>query len=207
MACSTGDSTAVAHGNERPRVFFISPHGEPFRAEDDKGPSALEKWFTQADANKDMQLTSVEFLADADRYLHRIDADRDGMIVSSEVTNFLDENAPEVTRSYGPLEDIYGHREALARETMAVSPQLKRRERTALLNRPHGSQAFGLLNEIEPTMSADTDLNRRVTPAEFAAAAQRRFEKLDTNSDGYFELKEAPSPAWVWRQPAKRDGN
>jgi hypothetical protein len=55
---------------------------------------------------------------------------------------------------------------------------------------------FGLLAEPEPVRAADTDLDGRVTKAEFLAAADRRFKVLDKRHDGRLTLDELPMTAW-----------
>jgi hypothetical protein len=55
---------------------------------------------------------------------------------------------------------------------------------------------FGLLAEPEPVRAADTDLDGRVTKAEFLAAADRRFKTLDKRHDGRLTLDELPMTAW-----------
>jgi hypothetical protein len=55
---------------------------------------------------------------------------------------------------------------------------------------------FGLLAEAEPVRAADTDLDGRVTKAEFLAAADRRFKALDKRKDGKLTLDELPMTAW-----------
>lgn len=55
---------------------------------------------------------------------------------------------------------------------------------------------YGLLAEAEPVRAADTDLDGRVTKAEFLAAADRRFKALDKRHDGKLTLDELPMTAW-----------
>jgi hypothetical protein len=55
---------------------------------------------------------------------------------------------------------------------------------------------YGLLAEPEPVRAADTDLDGRVTKAEFLAAADRRFKALDKRKDGQLTLDELPMTAW-----------
>jgi hypothetical protein len=55
---------------------------------------------------------------------------------------------------------------------------------------------FGLLAEVEPVRAADTNLDGRVTKAEFLAAADRRFKALDKRHDGRLTLDELPMTAW-----------
>lgn len=53
-----------------------------------------------------------------------------------------------------------------------------------------GAQRFGLLGDIEPLMSCDNDLSRRVTLEEFTACATERFHILDSDHDGVFARAE-----------------
>jgi hypothetical protein len=55
--------------------------------------------------------------------------------------------------------------------------------------------AFGLLAEAEPVRAADTNLDGRVSKAEFLAAADRRFKTLDKRGDGKLTLDELPQTA------------
>jgi hypothetical protein len=55
--------------------------------------------------------------------------------------------------------------------------------------------AYGLLAEPEPVRAADTNLDGRVTKAEFLAAADRRFKRLDKRGDGKLTLDELPFTA------------
>jgi hypothetical protein len=54
-------------------------------------------------------------------------------------------------------------------------------------------------------MSCDLDLSRRVTLVEFEACAGRRFDVLDTNHDGFFEIAESEraSAFAQGRQPSR----
>ena len=40
--------------------------------------------------------------------------------------------------------------------------------------------------EVEPVMSCDRDFSRRIDASEFQTCAERRFQALDINHDGYF---------------------
>ena len=57
-----------------------------------------------------------------------------------------------------------------------------------------GAAAYALLNDAEPVKSADTNLDGRITRAEFLAAADRRFKRLDRNGDGKVTMAELPRP-------------
>jgi hypothetical protein len=55
-----------------------------------------------------------------------------------------------------------------------------------------GAAVYGLLNEPEPVTATDTKLDGRITLAEFLAAADRRFDRLDTKQLGYLTLDDLP---------------
>jgi hypothetical protein len=48
-----------------------------------------------------------------------------------------------------------------------------------------GGATVALLSEPEPVSGADTDLNSRITQAEWLAAADRRFDLLDAHHQGF----------------------
>ena len=58
-----------------------------------------------------------------------------------------------------------------------------------------GAAAYGLLAEPEPVTAADTDLDSRITKAEFLEAAERRFKLLDKRKDGKLTPDELPMTA------------
>ena len=55
-----------------------------------------------------------------------------------------------------------------------------------------GAAPYTLLIEAEPLTAADTNLDGRVSKAEFMAAADRRFAILDKRHDGKLTLDELP---------------
>ena len=198
-ACATkSDRPETAGSPPAMARLFISPMGEPFRRSAD-GKAPINVWFSQADKNGDKRLSKAEFLADADAFFDKLDADKDGKVVSPEVTAMQAKLAPEEIEAYGTLEDLVGVEESLRREQIAANDALTESERKGALARPYGAQAFGLMNIIEPVMSADIDVNRRVTREEFRETAEKRFDRLDLNLDGFFTLAEQPGPAWGLR--------
>jgi hypothetical protein len=72
----------------------------------------------------------------------------------------------------GPMSDL-GARRPQRKQLVAAAP-------------------FGLLAEAEPVRAADTNLDGRVTKAEFLEAADRRFKALDKRKDGQLTLDELP---------------
>ncbi|WP_293384500.1 EF-hand domain-containing protein [Phenylobacterium sp.] len=55
-----------------------------------------------------------------------------------------------------------------------------------------GTAKYNFFGETEPVRAADTNLNGRVTKAEFMAAAERRFKLLDKRHDGKLTMDELP---------------
>jgi hypothetical protein len=70
-----------------------------------------------------------------------------------------------------------------------------------------GAGRYSFINIPEPVISADADLNRGVSRAEFVAAAGRRFVMLDVNHDGRLTRDELPPlPVRQQGKPKKRKG-
>ncbi len=147
---------------------FLSPAGEPFRGED-----GLAAWFAGADADKDGALTLVEFRNDAMRFFKVLDANGDGQVDGPENSAYETKIAPEITRMDmgGPPE-----KRPMVRKTDKREPRV-------------GAARFSLINEAQPVRGADADLNQRVSSEEWAKAARRRFEILDTDQDGKLTLE------------------
>lgn len=172
--------------------LFIAPSGEPFRAaRSDAYPVA--PWFTRADADHDGKLSRSEFRRDFMTFFKILDINNDGVIDSKEITRYEEEIVPEVRVGFGSgpeFRQIVPGTGSLeggggGEETPSVSKR-------AMPDLPRGGGRYGLINAPEPVVSADTDLNRRVTPQEYAAAADRRFTLLDPNEVGYLTLATLP---------------
>lgn len=63
-----------------------------------------------------------------------------------------------------------------------------------------GAGMFGIINIPQPIAAMDANLDGRVTRSEMVAAANRRFDLLDSDSRGYLVLRELP------RTPAQSGG-
>jgi Ca2+-binding EF-hand superfamily protein len=171
-------------GPPRPRAqLFISPSGQPFRAPPDQ-PYPSAAWFAAADADHDGKLTRAEFRADADAWFKVLDADGDGVIGMPEVTRWEEELVPEIARM------------AMGGGGMGMRGGVGGpRGRNELNTRSQGAAAFSLINEPHPIRGADTDVDYKVTRAEWRAAADRRFAILDPDGDGVVlaaDLKRTP---------------
>ena len=190
-------------GGGRPHgpSLFVSPFGEPFRAAPGQ-PYPVARWFAQADENHDGKLTLAEFRDDATRYFHKLDLNGDGVIDDAEVTAYEHDVLPELLAAPqgqgggpGTAEGggggggggwgggrHGGHHHGGGQGSGQSSP------REGL----QGAAAYTLNRQSEPVTSADADFDGRITLAEFLAAADRHFDELDTQRDGYLTLAGLP---------------
>ena len=94
LVAAAASPAPPAPGSHRFARLFVSPMGEPFRA--DPGGNALQNWFNQADTNHDGVLTVEEMQADAERFFAVLDTNHDGEIDPDETTHYEVEIAPRV---------------------------------------------------------------------------------------------------------------
>ncbi len=137
---------------------FVSPSGEPFRPSA-AAPDPFEAWFAVADANHDGRIDRAEFRADAVQFFQRLDTNHDGVIDGFEVAAYEKAVAPEL---------------AIDGQGFSGDPSSK-------------SGAMGLLSDPEPVSGADSDLNSHISTAEWLAAADHRFDLLDSKHLGYLD--------------------
>lgn len=168
------------------RQVFISPAGEPFRA-DPGQPYPVALWFAGADADHDGALTREEFLADSLRFFDRLDADKSGVLDGFEVSAYERNIAPEIVQAsampqQGPPSGGGG--------PDGEGPRPRRDG--GLGNMLLGATPYALLAEPQPVMGADADFNRRITRDEATRAANARFKLLDKDGDGRLTLAELP---------------
>jgi hypothetical protein len=166
--------------------LFISPSGEPFRAEPG-GPRPLPAWFARADRNGDGGLDRAEFRADAEAFFTRLDADRDGVVDGFEVSAYETEVVPEILPDHLAL-----RRRPRAGDQTGEPIRLQTEARGGRGDfggiNLDGALPFGLLGEPHPIMAADADISRSVTRAEFTAITDERFTRLDTAGAGVLRL-------------------
>ena len=169
---------------------FISPMGEPFRAraaDDD----TLARWFNQADADRDGNLTVAEMQRDAARFFAVLDTDGDQEIEPDEVVHYEWEVAPDI-QVMARTRRQPGEAAAAPRPFKDDRAERKRRseqDAAALgINGLQGAARYGLLNMPQPVAAADADFNRGVTALEFQQAAWTRFQLLDSNRTGQLTL-------------------
>ena len=209
--------------------LFLSPMGEPFRSEDPAADN-VGTWFAQADADHDGALTLAEVQADAARFFATLDVNHDGEIDPEELARYENEIAPEVQvgmqmhergfgrgggggwgggggggghRGGGGRGGYGGHRGGGEGGAGAGGEREARPGPNGGFDEGlEGAGRYSFINIPEPVISADADLNRGVSRAEFVAAAGRRFTMLDTNHDG--RLTRAELPPLPVRHPGKQ---
>jgi hypothetical protein len=166
------------------RSLFISPGGEPFRAEPG-APYPVAVWFAAADADHDGALTREEFNADAVRFFDTIDGDHNGVVDGFEVSTYETQVAPEILQGFQGGGQSRGPRGQ-------GRPGGGRRGGGLMGGMLQGAAPYGLLAEPQPVMGSDGDFDRRVTRAEAAKAAKARFALLDADGDGRLRLADLP---------------
>ena len=199
--------------------LFISPCGEPYRGKPGD-PYPVGLWFKQADLDHNGEISKAEFRTDHQGFFEALDSDDNGYLDGPEVKFYETQVAPDVLGpgSVGLLDhperqgaklylaqivqtpegshagggSLHGGRSANSGpKGPADSLGSTRSTRRELV----GAAPYGLLAEAEPVRAADTNLDGRVSKAEFLAAADRRFKVLDKNQDGKLTLDELPMTA------------
>lgn len=180
-----------------PQQLFISPAGEPFRAEPGQ-PYPVALWFSRADANHDGALTREEFAADSMAFFDQIDTNKDKVVDGFETADYERDVAPEITgilprrerrNDGGPPPIAFPPSRV---EQMMGPPSFMHPRGTPTPVRRQGAAQYALLNEPQPVRGADSDLDQRVSRAEAEAAAGRRFALLDQDGDGRITLTDLP---------------
>lgn len=195
-------------GEEPPRrpQLFISPAGEPFRAPRGE-PYPVAAWFARADANRDGVIDRQEFLADALAFNARLDTDRDGFVDGFEVADYEKNVAPEIL---SPLDRGDESPRAvvtdIGRKPFIGLPKAVDRGVGYGRSR-NGAGLYGLINEVQPVMAQDSDLDRRIDVKEVGIAARDRFAILDRDRDGKLTLATLPKTPFqvVLEAPPRKD--
>lgn len=197
---------------------FISPMGEPFRA-NSANDDTLADWFAQADLNHDGVLTAAEMEADAERFFAKLDTNHDGQIDPDELAKYEYEVAPEI-QVMSRTKRAPGEPPPAVKPTDPDDPASYRDEkhdrewRRARREEEYASLGFGgglqgaarysLLNIPEPVAAADADFNRLISLEEFKAAAIARFQLLDKAHVGRISLAQLEAMPHVPDPKARR---
>ena len=150
--------------------LFVSPFGEPFRTS-----HGLADWFAGADGDHNGVLTLKEFTADGLRFLTVLDTDKDGRVDGFENTTYENEIAPEIL----PQSAVFRPGREDSDGAGPPAPRARGLE---------GASTFGLLDEPQPVRGADLNYDGKITAAEQAKAAERRFGFLDPEATGELVL-------------------
>ena len=191
---------AARDPDDWPNVF-ISPMGKPFRARMG-APYPVVDWFRQADKDGDGKLDHAEFIADAAAFFEVLDLNHDGVLSSYEVAVYEHNVAPEILGFNVPVSDLRGgprlpgHDGARLWLAQISQPQVgleQPHEATADTETiPEGAAPFSLLETPEPLTAADVDFSGVIVKANFLKLADRRFNTLDHDQDGYLTLAKLP---------------
>jgi Ca2+-binding EF-hand superfamily protein len=185
LAACVGDGPGDPAPKGPRSSLFLSPAGEPFHAGPGQ-PYPVGVWFAQADANHDGKLTRDEFRADFARFFKLLDDNHNGSLDGVEVQRYETTIAPEVLPRLAQVQGGYpGERGSGSERRLAEPPRRKGQVYD-------GAPAYSLSNVSEPVASADADFDGKITLEEFLQAADRRFDQLDKNRDGYLTLKDLP---------------
>lgn len=207
-----GEGEAGGPPRQPRRQLFISPAGEPFRAEPG-APYPVAAWFTGADADHDGTLTRDEFTADSLRFFNRLDSDHNGVIDGFEVSAYETQVAPEILQGFQGGGEGPGAHDGQGGHPRQGGHRGGKRGGGGGGNRAgaspmggmlQGATPYSLLAEPEPVSASDGDFDRRVTRAEATKAAKARFALLDTDGDGKLRLADLPKTPVQARLEAPR---
>ena len=180
---------------------FISPMGQPFRAKLG-APYPVVDWFKAADKDGDGKIDHAEFMADAGAFFDTLDLNHDGALSSYEVALYEHNVAPEILGYNVAVSDLRGARALPGHDgarlwlAQIASPQVgldQPNEATAHVEAiPEGAAPFSFLEVPEPLSAADADFSGIILKENYLKLADRRFNTLDHDQDGYLVLAKLP---------------
>jgi len=200
LLAGSAASSAARDAEDWPNVF-IAPMGKPFRAKLG-APYPVVDWFKAADKNADGKLDHGEFMDDASAFFDVLDLNHDGVLSSYEVAVYEHKVAPEILGYNVAVSDrrgargLPGHDGARLWLAQMASPQVGLdvpNEATAKVEEiPEGAAPFSLQEIPEPLSAADVDFSGFILKANYMKLADRRFNVLDHDQDGYLVLAKLP---------------
>jgi hypothetical protein len=173
--------------------IFFSPSGQPFRA---KAGEAYPKaaWFAQADRDKDGKISHEEFLVDSMAFFILLDQNKDTVVNSPENTRYESQIAPEITR----VDPRIRQPKVLMRKADPTVDIERNPMQNRYVKTVQGASQYSLIDEPQPVRAADSNLDFKVSDAEWVAASEQRFAILDVNGDGGIAAEELmKTPAQV----------
>ena len=191
-ACSTSHKSRRSDYTN-PQILF-SLNGEPLNGGALGKPTcreAMTHWFDRVDVNHDAGISQDEFLADARAQFKRMDIDRNGYLVPEELERFRQP-----------------YRQSSSAEAYSATPDENETPQPAFGSHRHrhggtsggGNNANAVAKSgqgdagiVDPVMSADTNLDNRVTPDEFMTYVQKTFVIHDADHNGALSQAEVLS--------------
>jgi hypothetical protein len=166
------------------RMLFVGPNGKPWRGQPGQ-PYPSAAWFAAADADHDGKLTRAEYTAEFLSYFDALDTDHDGEIAPPEISTYEHVILPEVQMSGGAFGGIGSPQPASGGDDDDSAPPQPP-------ERPGGASFFGFFGAPEPLTAMDTNFDRGINRAEFAAAAARTWRMLDPDGKPWLTLADLP---------------
>ncbi|MCF4165553.1 hypothetical protein L2U69_07860 [Zavarzinia compransoris] len=176
-------SVLAVGGCNRSRLAYsagppVAVSGEPLLFESGESCSdAQGRWFQRADGNGDGVVDLAEAKLDAARFFASVDADANGFVTPVELTDFR-------VKTYPPE-----YRRAISNPMPPSEPPATTPGGTEI---PDPEMRRFLLTPVttDLVMSADADLDFRVSLAEIQTKLTERGAKLDANGDGALSRSE-----------------
>ena len=178
LLAGCSDDAKKSHRAEQASLsrMLYSPNGEPLNGGNLGRPTcavALSGWFDRVDSNHDGTISREEFITDAQAQFQRMDTDHNNYLVSEEIERFRQpyrqqvsvESAPAKPHAPSQEGGRHGHTKGGHKEE------------------DHEQDDAGD-NTADPVMSADTNLDFKVTQDEFIAYSQKQFLTLNATHDG-----------------------
>lgn len=171
-------------------MTMAAPRGGPDRDGPRMRPEAAFVYLLKvADTNKDGKITKEEFAARQDALFTEIDANKDGSITPKEMRDYR-KTKMEAYRAANPRPD---GDDAKGPDGKKGGPEHvdhggKRHE-----GREDGMGGKGRHGKMNGMFAmADTDGNGQISKAEFTAAGEKMFDRLDRNKDGVISIDDMP---------------
>jgi hypothetical protein len=174
--CSTPDEKKK---DTTPHYIIYSPNGEPLNGGPLGHPTcdkALSGWFDRIDANHDSFLTKPEFLADTKAQFARMDIDKNGYLVSEELDRYREPYRQGLT----PKNDNADKEKKSAHHSKNGG-----QDKNDKKDSPTDQASL-----IDPVMSADSNLDFKVTLDEFLTQSEKYFADLDADHNGQLSRDE-----------------
>jgi hypothetical protein len=213
LAAAAAPPPAAPPPRPAPQQIFLSPAGKPFRSAPG-APYPVADWFREADADGNGRLTRAEFIADGERYFHRLDSSRNDQLEADEIDAYeaavlgpitgrgtLRGAAPAAEEKAAPAAPPPGAPPPGTRPVQmpasAAAPPRERPRQAPV----RGAGLYALIDIPHPVKAADRDMNARVTAEEWRRVMGGRFDLLDPQRRGDLTLEELPATPWQTQQP------